>query len=80
MQLVGKAGDAAVRAGVPHQRRNIEAGGIVQRAGVIADRDHLDAELMQLERGIGADIAKSLDHGGGGVVSIESSFITRLAR
>ena len=54
-----------MRAGVPHQRGDIEAGRIVQRAGVIADRDHLEAELMQLQRGIGADIAKALDHGGG---------------
>ena len=50
---------------VPHQRRNIEAGLVIQRAGVIADRDHLEAELMQLQRGIGADIAKALDHSGG---------------
>ena len=45
---------------------NIEPGRIVQRAGVIADRDHLEAELMQLQRRIGADIAEALDHGGGG--------------
>ena len=47
-----------------HQRGNIEPGRIVQRAGMIADRDDLQAVLMQLQRRIGADIAKALDHGG----------------
>ncbi len=51
---------------MPHQRGNIQPGRIVQRAGVVADRDDLEAILMQLQRGIGADIAKALDHGGGG--------------
>ena len=37
----------------------------MQRAGVIADGDDLETVLMQLQRGIGADIAKALDHGGG---------------
>src|SRR6185369_5717477 len=51
---------------VPHQRRNIAPGRIMQRAGVIADGDDLQAVLMQLQRRIGADIAKALDHGGRG--------------
>ena len=69
MQLVGKAGDAAVQAGVPHQRGYIEAVLVVKRAGVIADRDHLETEPVQLQSGIGADIAETLDDGGalGGV-------------
>ena len=80
VQLVGEAGDAAVRARVAHQRRNIEPAWIVQRAGVVAHRDHLDAVLMQFQRRIGADIAKALDHRGRVPGSIESSFITRRAR
>jgi len=40
------------------KRRDIEAGRIVERTSMIADRDHLETELMQFERGIGAHIAK----------------------
>ena len=65
VQLVGETGDAAMRTGMRIKRGNIEAVGIVQRAGVIADRDHLQPVLMQLQRRIGADIAKTLDDGGG---------------
>jgi hypothetical protein len=37
--------------------------GISRRAGLIADRDHLQAEPMQLLSGVGTDIAEALDHG-----------------
>ena len=57
---------------------NIEPGRIVQRAGVIADGDDLQPVLMQLQRGVGADIAKALDHGGAVPGLIDSSFSTRL--
>ena len=67
-------------AGVPHQRGNIEPAGIVQRAGVVADRDDLEAVLMQLQRRIGSDIAKALDDGGRAARIDHSSFSTRLAR
>ena len=73
MQLVGKAGDAAVQAGVPHQRGDVEAVLVVKRAGMIADRDHLEPELMQLQSRIGADIAKALNHGGG-IVGVDRKF------
>ncbi len=46
----------------------------MQRAGMITDRDHLDAELMQPERGIGADIAEPLDHAGG-IVEIDRELL-----
>ena len=59
---------------VPHQRRDVEPGGIVQRAGVVADRDHLEAELLQLQRRVRADIAEPLDHGGG-AVQVDGQFL-----
>lgn len=51
-----------MRCRMAEQRRNIKPRGAVQRAGVIAHRDHLDAVAMQLGGGMRADIAEPLHH------------------
>jgi hypothetical protein len=50
---------------MPHQCRYIEAARIMQRAGVIADLNHLQTEVMKFVRGVGGDIAEALDYGRG---------------
>ena len=80
MQLVGEAGDAAMPARVEHQRGDIQPLGIVQRAGMIRDRDHLEAIRCSSSAASEPTLPKPWITAVDLPRSIESSFSTRLAR
>src|SRR5690606_30770538 len=58
------AGDRAVVPDVIGELVRVEALGVVQVAGVIADRDGRDPELVQEQRRVRADVAEALDGAG----------------
>src|SRR5207244_9059571 len=67
----------ALAVDVAAQGGNVDPGGVVDGPGNVADRDHLDAPLVQLLARHAADVAEPLLHGRG-LVQPQAQFLHRL--